>query len=108
MTVAHDALRWYAVRRLLITGKPRVVAIDDCLVIDTLRREADVTRSAITRRRIDLKGPFLDCVAKRPQEARDLRNPKQVALEDRIQELEDFDPESAAPNVCSIDGKRRK
>lgn len=76
-----------AMRRLLVTGKPRVAALDDRLVIDTLRREADVTRSALTHRHIDLKDLFIDCVAERQQEARDLRSPKEIALEDQIQEL---------------------
>ncbi|MCG7606795.1 MULTISPECIES: hypothetical protein [Mycobacterium] len=76
-----------AMRRLLITGKPRVVAPDDRLVIDTLRREAGVTRSALTHRHIDLKDLFLDCVAERQQETRDLRPPNEVALEEQVDEL---------------------
>ncbi|MBE5477978.1 hypothetical protein E3G68_005332 [Mycobacteroides abscessus] len=76
-----------AMRRLLITSKPRVVALDDRLVIDTLRREADVTRSALTHRHIDLKDLFLDCAAKLEQEARDRRNPNEVALEEQVAEL---------------------
>lgn len=58
-----------AMRRLLITAKPRVVTLEDRLVIETLRREADVTRSALTHRHIDLKDLFLDCAAEREQEA---------------------------------------
>jgi hypothetical protein len=76
-----------AMRRLLITGKPRVVALEDRLVIDTLRREAKVTRSALTHRQIDLKDLFLDCVAELEQEARDVRTPNEVALEDQVDEL---------------------
>lgn len=76
-----------AMRRLLITGKPRVVAPEDRLVIDTLRREAGVTRSALTHRHIDLKDLFLDCVVERQQEARDLRPPSEVALEEQVDEL---------------------
>lgn len=76
-----------AMRRLLITSKPRVVALDDRLVIDTLRREADVTRSALTHRHIDLKDLFLDCAAELEQEARDRRNPNEVALEEQVAEL---------------------
>ncbi|WP_319453159.1 MULTISPECIES: hypothetical protein [unclassified Mycobacterium] len=76
-----------AMRRLLITGKPRVVAPEDRLVIDTLRREASVTRSALTHRHIDLKDLFLDCVAERQQEARDLRPPNVIALEKQLDEL---------------------
>ena len=76
-----------ALRRLLITGKPRVVALDDRLVIDTLRREAEVTRSALTHRHIDLKDLFLDCVAEREQEAQALRPPNEVALEARVDDL---------------------
>lgn len=76
-----------AMRRLLITGKPRVVAVDDRLVIDTLRREAGVTRSALTHRHIDLKDLFLDCVAEQQQETRDVRTPNEVALEEQVDEL---------------------
>lgn len=76
-----------AMRRLLITSKPRVVALDDRLVIDTLRREADVTRSALTHRHIDLKDLFLDCAAELEQEARDRRHPNEVALEEQVAEL---------------------
>ncbi len=76
-----------AMRRLLITAKPRVVTLDDRLVIDTLRREADVTRSALTHRHIDLKDLFLDCAAELEQEARDRRTPTEVALEEQIAEL---------------------
>lgn len=76
-----------AMRRLLITAKPRVVAPDDRLVIDTLRREADVTRSALTHRHIDLKDLFLDCAAELEQEARDRRTPNEVALEEQVADL---------------------
>lgn len=76
-----------AMRRLLITRKPRIVAPDDRLVIDTLRREACVSRAALTHRHIDLKDLFLDCVAEREQEGRDLRSPNEVALEDQVDEL---------------------
>ncbi|QVI28264.1 hypothetical protein MN2019_02440 [Mycolicibacterium neoaurum] len=76
-----------AMRRLLITAKPRVVTLEDRLVIETLRREADVTRSALTHRHIDLKDLFLDCAAEREQEARDRRTPTEVALEERVDEL---------------------
>lgn len=76
-----------AMRRLLITAKPRVVAPDDRLVIDTLRREADVTRSALTHRHIDLKDLFLDCAAEREQEAIDRRTPNEVALEEQVDDL---------------------
>ncbi|CAN5749873.1 hypothetical protein BH09ACT7_BH09ACT7_26780 [soil metagenome] len=76
-----------AMRRLLITAKPRVVSLEDRLVIDTLRREADVTRSALTHRHIDLKDLFLDCAAECEQAARDLRSPKEVALEDQVDNL---------------------
>lgn len=76
-----------AMRRLLITEKPRVVALDDRLVIDTLRREAGVTRSALTHRHIGLKDLFLDCVAERQQEARDLRTPNEVALQEQVDDL---------------------
>ncbi|MCK0177115.1 hypothetical protein [Mycolicibacterium sp. F2034L] len=76
-----------AMRRLLITAKPRVVAPDDRLVIDTLRREADVTRSALTHRHIDLKDLFLDCAAEFAQEARDRRTPTEVALEEQVDDL---------------------
>lgn len=76
-----------AMRRLLITSKPRVVALEDRLVIDTLRREADVTRSALTHRHIDLKDLFLDCAAEIAREARDRRNPNEVALEEQVAEL---------------------
>lgn len=76
-----------AMRRLLVTAKPRVVALSDRLVIDTLRREADVTRSALTHRHIDLKDLFLDCVAEREQEAEALRPPNEVALENQVDEL---------------------
>jgi hypothetical protein len=74
-------------RRLLITAKPRVVTLEDRLVIDTLRREADVTRSALTHRRTDLKDLFLDCAAEREQEARDLGSPNEVALEEQVEDL---------------------
>lgn len=76
-----------AMRRLLIARKPRVVALEDRLVIDTLRREADVTRSALTHRHIDLKDLFLDCVAEREQEARALRTPNEIALEEQVDDL---------------------
>lgn len=76
-----------AMRRLLITSKPRIVALDDRLVIDTLRREADVTRSALTHRHTDLKDLFLDCAAEVEQEAQDRRNPNEVALEEQVAEL---------------------
>jgi hypothetical protein len=76
-----------AMHRLLITEKPRVVAPDGRLVIDTLRREADVTRSALTHRHIDLKDLFLDCAAERDQEARDLRTPNEIALETQVDDL---------------------
>lgn len=76
-----------AMRRLLITAKPRVVSLEDRLVIDTLRREADVTRSALTHRHIDLKDLFLDCAAEREQAARDLRSPNEVALEEQVDDL---------------------
>jgi len=76
-----------AMRRLLITAKPRVATLEDRLVIDTLRREADVTRSALTHRHIDLKDLFLDCAAELEQEARDLRNPNELALEEQVAEL---------------------
>lgn len=76
-----------AMHRLLIAEKPRVVALGDRLVIDTLRREADVTRSALTHRHVDLKDLFLDCVAERDQEARDLRTPNEIALETQVDEL---------------------
>lgn len=76
-----------AMRRLLITAKPRVVTLDDRLVINTLRREADVTRSALTHRHIDLKDLFLDCAAELEREARDRRNPNEVALEGQVAEL---------------------
>ena len=76
-----------AMRRLLITAKPRVVALDDRFVIDTLRREADVTRSALTHRHIDLKDLFLACAAELEREARDRRNPNEVALEEQVADL---------------------
>jgi hypothetical protein len=76
-----------AMRRLLITAKPRVVSLEDRLVIDTLRREADVTRSALTHRHIDLKDLFLDCAAEHEQAARDLRSPNEVALEEQVDDL---------------------
>lgn len=76
-----------AMRRLLITAKPRVATLEDRLVIDTLRREADVTRSALTHRHIDLKDLFLDCAAEREQEALDRRTPNEVALERQVDEL---------------------
>ncbi|MDA0813734.1 MAG: hypothetical protein O3C21_15260 [Verrucomicrobia bacterium] len=76
-----------AMRRLLITGKPRVAAVEDRLVIDTLRREAGVSRAALTHRHIDLKDLFLDCVAEREQEAQDLRSPNEVALQEQLDEL---------------------
>lgn len=76
-----------AMRRLLITAKPRVATLEDRLVIDTLRREADVTRSALTHRHIDLKDSFLDCAAEREQEALDRRTPNEVALERQVDEL---------------------
>jgi AcrR family transcriptional regulator len=76
-----------AMRRLLITGKPRVVAPENRLVIDTLCREAGVTRSALTHRHIDLKDLFLDCVAERQQETRDLRPANEIALEKQLDEL---------------------
>lgn len=76
-----------AMRRLLITAKPRVVTLDDRLVIDTLRREAGVTRSALTHRHIDLKDLFLDCAAEREQEALDRRTPTEVALEEQVDDL---------------------
>ncbi len=76
-----------AMRRLLITAKPRVVTLEDRLVIETLRREADVTRSALTHRHIDLKDLFLDCAAEREQEALDRRTPTEVALEEQVDDL---------------------
>lgn len=76
-----------AMRRILITAKPRVVTLADRLVIDSLRREADVTRSALTHRHIDLKDLFLDRVAERNQEARDLRTPNEVALGEQVDNL---------------------
>jgi hypothetical protein len=76
-----------AMRRLLITEQPRVVAVDDRLVIDALRREAEVTRSALTHRHIDLKDLFLDCVSEREQIARDHRSSREIALEDQVQKL---------------------
>lgn len=76
-----------AMRRLLITAKPHVVSLEDRLVIDTLRREADVTRSALTHRHIDLKDLFLDCAAEREQAARNLRSPNEVALEAQVDDL---------------------
>lgn len=76
-----------AMRRLLITAKPRVVTLEERLVIDTLRREADVTRSALTHRHIDLKDLFLDCAAERQQEARDRRSPTEIALDEQVDEL---------------------
>lgn len=76
-----------AMRRLLITVKPRVVTLEDRLVIETLRREAGVTRSALTHRHIDLKDLFLDCVAEHEQEARDRRSPTEIALEKQVDEL---------------------
>lgn len=78
-----------AMRRLLITGKPRAAAVNDRLVIDTLRREASVTRSALTHRHIDLKDLFLDCAAEREQHAKDLRNPNEVALEEQVDQLKE-------------------
>jgi hypothetical protein len=78
-----------AMRRLLITAKPRVVALDNRPVIDTLRREADVTRSALTHRHIDLKDLFLDCVAERDEEARDVRPPNEVLLEEKVNDLKE-------------------
>jgi len=78
-----------AMRRLLITLKPRIVTLDDRLVIDTLRREADVTRSALTHRHIDLKDLFLDCVAEREQEVRDRRTPNEIALEEQVDDLKE-------------------
>jgi hypothetical protein len=76
-----------AMRRLLITVKPRVVTLEDRLVIETLRREAGVTRSALTHRHIDLKDLFLDCVAEREQEVRDLRTANEVALDEQVDDL---------------------
>lgn len=76
-----------AMHRLFITQQPSVVAIDDRLVIDALRREADVTRSALTHRHIDLKDLFLDCVAEREQIARDHRSSREIALEDQVEKL---------------------
>lgn len=76
-----------AMRRLLITAKPRVVTLEDRLVIETLRREADVTRSALTHRHIDLKDLFLDCAAEREQEALDRRTPTEIALEEQVDDL---------------------
>lgn len=76
-----------AMRRILIAEKPRVVAPGDRLVIDALRREAEVTRSALTHRHIDLKDLFLDCVAEREQQSRVPRTPTEIALEDRIDDL---------------------
>ena len=76
-----------ALRRLIITGKPRVATVDDRLVIDTLRREAGVSRAALTHRHIDLKDLFLDCVAEREQEALDLRSPNEVALQEQVEDL---------------------
>ncbi len=75
-----------ALRRLIITGKPRVATVDR-LVIDTLRREAGVSRAALTHRHIDLKDLFLDCVAEREQETRDLRSPNEVALQQQVEDL---------------------
>lgn len=76
-----------AMRRLLVTAKPRVVTLEDRLVIDTLRREAGVTRSALTHRHIDLKDLFLDCAAEREQEVRDLRTPTEIALGEQVDDL---------------------
>jgi len=78
-----------AMRRLFITAKPRIVTLEDRLVIDTLRREADVTRSALTHRHIDLKDLFLDCAAEREQEVRDRRNPNEIALEVQVEDLKE-------------------
>lgn len=100
MTLHHDAIPLVegesdaerkkivaAMHRLLITENPRVVALDDRLVIDALRREADVTRSALTHRHIDLKDLFVNCVAERNQEVRELRTPNEVALEQQAADL---------------------
>lgn len=76
-----------ALRRLIITGKPRVATVDDRFVIDTLRREAGVSRAALTHRHTDLKDLFLDCVAERDQEALDLRSPNEVALQEQVEDL---------------------
>jgi hypothetical protein len=76
-----------AMHRLIVTRKPRVVALDDRLVIDTLRREASVSRAALTHRHIDLKDLFLDCAAEREQEAQDLRPPNEIALQEQVEDL---------------------
>lgn len=46
-----------------------------------------MTRSAPTHRHIDLKNLFLDCVAERKREARGLRTPTEIALEERVEDL---------------------
>lgn len=71
-------------RRLLITGKPRVATVEDHLVIDTLRREAGVARAALTHRNIDLKDLFLDCAAEGEQLAQDRRSPNEIALQEQV------------------------
>lgn len=76
-----------AMRRLIITGKPRRVSTTDRLVIDTLCREAELPRAALTHRHTDLKDLFLDCAAEQAQQERDLRSPTEIALEEEVEAL---------------------
>lgn len=47
-----------------------------------------MSRAALTHRHISLKGLFLDCVAEREKEARDLRSANQVALQEQFDDLQ--------------------
>ncbi|MCZ0730929.1 hypothetical protein [Mycolicibacterium iranicum] len=76
-----------AMQRLFVIEEPEVVTVDERLVIDSLRREAGVTRSALTHRHVDLKDLFLSCVAERERLASNSRSPIEVQLQKQLDDL---------------------
>ncbi|MBB4854241.1 hypothetical protein HNP40_001621 [Mycobacteroides chelonae] len=88
-----------AMHRLLITEKPRVVTVTDRLVIDTLRREATVTRPALTHRHVDLKEKYQDL------QKRATHGEGAIISKDALKNLES--PPSPC-KVSSLGNRRRK
>ena len=76
-----------AMFRIFLSEEPQVATHGERLVIDTLRREAAVTRSALTHRHTDLKDLFLQCAAERLQQAQHRLPQNESALEKEIEDL---------------------
>jgi hypothetical protein len=76
-----------AMRRLLITGAPKVVAPESKLVIGTLATEAGVPRCALSHRHIDLKDLYLGAAKEIQASELDRRSPREKELEEQLREM---------------------